>query len=821
MTGQEPLHSPLLPDQAIDFVLVTALAEERDALLSKLPGYQQLPPAKDDIRTYFQAYVPITFPDNSIGTYRVIVMCLLGMGRLQAVVATADAIRRWHPRYILLIGIAGGMADRNIGIGDILISDQIVDYELQNITSKGPKVRWEVQRVDPRLLGACNNFRDEGWQELIQINRPGPGQPNRYTGPIASGDKIIAFGKILARYQDMWPKLIGVEMEAAGVATAAFQSAERPGFFMVRGVSDLADEAKGSTDVEKWHLYACDVAASFTIALLKSGPVPLAEVPILVQTKRVELILEGVFSEFTSNNQQDIVGKLAELLSIEPITIRVLKVYRGSIVIVIEMPDSAANRLYGMATKHDFRIMRLGIVSVLVEGREIIKFADKTTGISGNRHEKSQRYVMAETRPLKVFLCHAATDKPKVRTLYRRLVEAGFDPWLDEEKLLPGQDWDLEIRKAVRAVDVVIVCLTRNSINKEGYVQKEIRVALDVADEKPEGTIYLIPARFEECPVPERLSRWQWVNIYEENGYRKLYRSLELRAESLGIRATRVPQRISKEKMVESRLPIEPQLVHVPAGPFLMGSADNDKEAFFNIEKPQHNVELSEYWIGKYPLTNLEYRAFVNEANHRPPPHWNGDQYPEGKGDHPVVNVSWNDALAYYKWLAEKTGKIYRLPTEAEWEKAASWVSEPGSEGAGEQGGGLARGVKRRYPWGDEFDRNKCNTHEAGIGNTTPVGKYSPAGDSPYGCADMAGNVWEWCADWFDEGEYGKRAKTTVKDPPGPGNGIHRVLRGGCFDLDRGNARCAFRLKSHPDDRINDHGFRVVVSRAPVQTGKE
>ena len=103
---------------------------------------------------------------------------------------------------------------------------------------------------------------------------------------------------------------------------------------------------------------------------------------------------------------------------------------------------------------------------------------------------------MAETRPLKVFLCHASADKPKVRTLYRRLVEAGFDPWLDEEKLLPGQEWDLEIRKAVRASDVVIVCLTRNSVNKEGYVQKEIRMALDVADEKPEGTIYLIPARF-------------------------------------------------------------------------------------------------------------------------------------------------------------------------------------------------------------------------------------------------------------------------------------------------------------------------------------
>ena len=417
---------------------------------------------------------------------------------------------------------------------------------------------------------------------------------------------------------------------------------------------------------------------------------------------------------------------------------------------------------------------------------------------------------MAETLPLKVFLCHAATDKPKVETLYRRLAKAGFEPWLDKKKLLPGQDWDLEIRAAVRASDVVIVCLTRNSVNKEGYVQKEIRLALDVADEKPEGTIYLIPARFEDYPDegPERLSRWQWVNIYEKNGYRRLLSALELRAKSLGIQIVRVPQPTPEQKLFQisngpGRIPeekflitfsFEPQLVHVPAGTFLMGSADSDKEAFFNNEKPQHNVELSKYWIGKYPLTNLEYQTFVKEAGYQPPVHWDGDQYPPEKGDHPVVNVSWEDAVACCKWLSEKTGKPYRLPTEAEWEKAAR-----GTDG-------------RIYPWGDEFDRNKCNTNEAGIGDTTPVGKYSPAGDSLYGCADMAGNVWEWCADWFDKGEYRQRAQSTVKDPPGPGNGIHRVLRGGCFDLDRGNARCAFRLQCHPDDRINDHGFRVVVS---------
>lgn len=135
----------------------------------------------------------------------------------------------------------------------------------------------------------------------------------------------------------------------------------------------------------------------------------------------------------------------------------------------------------------------------------------------------------ASSQPLKVFLCHASTDKSKVRQLYIFLRDNGFDPWLDEEKLIPGHDWQLEIPKAVRAADVVVICLSRSSINKEGYVQKEISFALDVADEKPEGKIYLIPARLEECEVPSRLSRWQWVDLFTPDGGKKLLAALALR----------------------------------------------------------------------------------------------------------------------------------------------------------------------------------------------------------------------------------------------------------------------------------------------------
>ncbi len=136
-------------------------------------------------------------------------------------------------------------------------------------------------------------------------------------------------------------------------------------------------------------------------------------------------------------------------------------------------------------------------------------------------------------RSLKVFLCHASGDKPAVHALYRRLVAEGVDAWLDQEKLLPGQDWRLEIPRAVHDADVVVICFSKNSITKEGYVQKEIKFALDLADEKPEGTIFLIPARLEDCDLPARLGRWQWVDLFENDGFIRLLRSLKLRADKV------------------------------------------------------------------------------------------------------------------------------------------------------------------------------------------------------------------------------------------------------------------------------------------------
>ncbi len=147
-------------------------------------------------------------------------------------------------------------------------------------------------------------------------------------------------------------------------------------------------------------------------------------------------------------------------------------------------------------------------------------------------------------RPLSVFLSYSIKDKRAVRQLYRRLKVEGIDPWFDEEKLLPGQEWKLVIRNAVRSSDIVIVCLSPTSVTKAGFVQEEIRFALDIADQQQEGTIFLIPLKLEKCQVPERLSRWQWVNLSEKPGYDKLLYALQRRAEEIG---TFVPLALAPE----------------------------------------------------------------------------------------------------------------------------------------------------------------------------------------------------------------------------------------------------------------------------------
>jgi len=271
-----------------------------------------------------------------------------------------------------------------------------------------------------------------------------------------------------------------------------------------------------------------------------------------------------------------------------------------------------------------------------------------------------------------------------------------------------------------------------------------------------------------------------------------------------------------------------PALVEVPAGPFLMGSLPDNPLAARD-EKPQFSLELPAYLIGRYPVTVAEFARFVEAGGYQDKALWiqagwrwkekeqrtGLERYrdPFDRPDHPAVGVSWYEAVAYCRWLTEQLPDlelgvwiksladgdlksaiqnrkfVVRLPTEAEWEKAAR----------GEHG--------REWPWGDEFDPARANTREGGPGHTTPVGQYSPAGDSPYGCADVAGNVWQWCQSLYEPYPY--QADDGREDLEAGGA---RVLRGGAFFRDGRRVRCASRYGLGPYRWSDDLGFRVVVA---------
>lgn len=146
-----------------------------------------------------------------------------------------------------------------------------------------------------------------------------------------------------------------------------------------------------------------------------------------------------------------------------------------------------------------------------------------------------QQSSSTDFQALQVFLCHSSGDKPAVRELYQKLKADGFKPWLDEVDILPSKLWDPEIRKGVRTSDVVVVCLSKVSISKIGYVQKEIKMVLDEADKQPEGSIFLIPLKLEDCEIPDRLSSWQGLDYFRDMdaGYQRLRLALKQRADDL------------------------------------------------------------------------------------------------------------------------------------------------------------------------------------------------------------------------------------------------------------------------------------------------
>ena len=419
------------------------------------------------------------------------------------------------------------------------------------------------------------------------------------------------------------------------------------------------------------------------------------------------------------------------------------------------------------------------------------------------------------SQKLSVFLCHAQEDKPKVRELYTRLHdEQWIEPWLDEKNILPGQRWGTAIREAMRNAHVIIICLSKLSTEKEGHFQREIKNALDIFQEKPENTIFIIPLKFDECVMPPSLTdiQYHWVGSSSlDANYPKLLDSLKARAIDLWGSLTPGPNLTVRDRY------------------------DFSIDSYRFVKIVAEEVPYT-FYIGKYPVTNAQYKRFLNNydfcqrsfwsgfpnfnedciamddwelegwnwlekekknAGASPKPrYWDDENFGIAHSDNPVVSITWYAANAYCKWLLhhwqdldesranpDLLPKSIRLPLEFEWVTAAGG-EEP----------------QDRYPWDKEGQATKddkeiarrANVNE-NIGHTTAVNAYLRGASHPYKIMDMGGNVWEWQANFYDRSHKGL------------------ALRGGAWDYYQYGARVSRRYTFLPDEPgLTNVGFRIV-----------
>jgi nucleoside phosphorylase len=253
--------------QSTDVVIITALDKERDAVLRYLDSPQQI---QSKNRIVYKSNLP---HDNADSFYQVVLLCLNNMGNVSAGIATTQAIDVWNPSLIMLVGITGGIENGDERyLGDLVAAEQIVGYEAGKLTDAGAERRYDVLRSTHTFVEAARNFPDEKWVLAPTIPRPdgkdGRVIPKIHWGIVASGEKVIADTKTVPELQNIWAKLVGIEMEGYGTALAAYTAESRPDFFMVKGICDWANPDKN----DKWQKYAADVAAVFVINLLRSKP---------------------------------------------------------------------------------------------------------------------------------------------------------------------------------------------------------------------------------------------------------------------------------------------------------------------------------------------------------------------------------------------------------------------------------------------------------------------------------------------------------------------------------------------------------------------
>jgi formylglycine-generating enzyme required for sulfatase activity len=432
-----------------------------------------------------------------------------------------------------------------------------------------------------------------------------------------------------------------------------------------------------------------------------------------------------------------------------------------------------------------------------------------------------------------VFISYRRKDISWALAVYQDLTHQGYDVFFDYTSI-PSGDFEQIIISNIKARAHFVLILTPTTLDRCGepgdWLRREIEKAID--EKRNIIPLFFDGFNFGTPTTSEKLtgklknvSRYNGMNVHHDYFLEAMER---LRTKFLNVQldtilhpiSTEVQEVVKEEKLAANKallqsvnersvtqqktiietpktLPVATppnkitlsngmEFMHVPAGKFIMGSNNGGDN-----EKPQHTVDIPyDYWMARYPVTNEQYNVYVNaEGNNHPVSDW------QNKKDHPVINVSWDTAMKYCQWLSNllkaelPTEMMVRLPTEAEWEKAAR-----GTDG-------------REYPWGNAFDKDKCNSSKGGKGDTTSVGMYSPQGDSPYGCADMAGNVREWTYSNYESYPYS--AKDGREDEQ---KGGARVVRSGAYGREGSALRCTYRGRLDPYLAWNSPGFRVGVS---------
>jgi len=275
-------------DNPVDFLIITALPEERDAVLALLVPVRKV--QHEGAPTYYRATIP-AYAQNS--EYEIAVTMLNDMGNVEAAQHTTRALQDLAPDYVLMVGIAGGIRGK-VKLGDVIIARHVLYYEPARVTPNGLDLRPISYPADPLLLDRSQNYTDLSWRDLIQTSRPsrrGRGaavdeQSAVVVGLIATGEKVVADRAFVGQMRRLHSKLVGVEMEAFGVAVAAANNRDRPRFLAIRGVCDYADPSKN----DRWHRYAAESAAAFTIGFLRSGPVPPRAARVARLTQAATLI---------------------------------------------------------------------------------------------------------------------------------------------------------------------------------------------------------------------------------------------------------------------------------------------------------------------------------------------------------------------------------------------------------------------------------------------------------------------------------------------------------------------------------------------------